>query len=283
MSSKDQSELENRFSEANVEMHLRNMYQKIAWTMQPTNEYLFDQTKGQVKYRVEDTGCEVVAKPKIIGTFNLDDETFLWADKNPSINNLLNDKVDSFRQTLPKEYQKDKFKSDTDLNANLISLFSYHLDANGFDNQIQDRTLIYYSLLEIRVFKDGKEILMLEPKSHVQVVEDQKRIDLIKTFHKEQIEVNRLHSEKKIELEEAFKRIKEVHLKYWLNEDPYFFPGLSWPCNFDENSIIDWKVFNANDNRGFVMYITNLGWAIRSYAFEIDVNAEGRKVIINEY
>jgi len=165
----------------------------------------------------------------------------------------------------------------------LLSLFSCYLDANGFDYQRQDDTIIYYSLLEIRVFKDGEEILVIEPKNHVQVIEDQKKIDLIKAFHKEQVAVNKLHSEEAIALEEAFKRIKEVHLKYWLNEDPYFFPSLSWPCDFDEESIIDWKVFNTKDNRSFVMCRTDLGWRIGSYAYEIDTKAEGMKEIINEY
>ena len=144
--SKGQSNLETRFSEANSDMNLRNMYQRIIWNMQPTNEYLFDQTKGEVKYTVEENGYEVIAKPKILGTFNLDDKTFLWSDKNPSINEKLNDKINSFRETLPKKYQKNKFKSDTDFNKNLLSLFSHYLNANGFDNQRQENTIIYYSL-----------------------------------------------------------------------------------------------------------------------------------------
>lgn len=281
--SNSQSKLKDRFKEANSEMNLRNMYQRIIWDMSVSNEYLFDQKKGEVKYTIEENGYEVITKPKILGTFNFNDDTFLWADKNPSINAELNNNVESFRKTLPKKYQKKKFKSNTDLNENLLSLFSYQLGANGYDQQRQDDTMIYYSLLEIRVFKDGKEIKVMEPKNHLTVLENQVYVSLIKEFHKEKLEVNKLSNEDKIETDEAFKRIKEVHLKYWLNEDSYFYPGLSWPCDFDEKVILDWKEFKTDDERVFVMFTTDLGWTIESYAYEIDSKTKGKKVIINKF
>ena len=281
--SKGQSDLEAKFSEANSDMSLRNMYQRIVWNMQPTNQYLFDQTKGEVKYTVEEKGFEVIATPKILGTFNLDDKTFLWADKNPSIRKNLTDKVDSFRGTLPKKYQKDKFKSSTEFNTNLLSLFSYQLNSNGFDSKRQDNAIIYYSLLNIKIFKDGIEISVIEPKNHTIPIQDTQNIELIKKFHKEKLEINKEHNEGKISSDQAFDKIKSVHLKYWLNEDSYFFPALSWPCDFDENSILEWKEFKINGNRLFVMYTTDLGWTTESYTYEIDSNANGDKMIINEY
>ncbi|GAB5527088.1 MAG: hypothetical protein Roseis2KO_49600 [Roseivirga sp.] len=280
--SKGQSDLENRFSAARAEMSLRNMYQTIAWQMQPINEYLFDQSKGEVKYLVEDKGYEVIAEPKILGTFNLDDKTFLWSDENPSIDVGLSDQVSSFRETLPKKYQKAKFKSDIAFNGNLLALFSHTLNANAFDIQRHDNTIIYYSLLEIRVFNGGKEVRTLEPKNHVEVLGDEKSLDLIREFHKEKLEVNALHNAGRIDTDKAFEKIERVHLKYWLNEDSYFFPSLCWPCDFDEKSVVDWKVFKTSDERVFVMY-TTLAGGTSSYAYEIDTKAKGRKVIINEY
>lgn len=281
--SKGQTDLETRFSEANSDMSLRNMYQRIVWNMQPTNAYLFDQTKGEVKYTVEENGYEVIVKPKILGTFNLDDKTFLWSDKNASINDKLNDKVDSFRETLPRKYQKNKFKSDTDFIKNLLALFSLHIDANGFDNQRQDNAIIYYSLLEVRIFKEGKEIKVIEPKNHVQVLKNHTYVNIIKEFHKEKLEVNKLSNEDKIKTDEAFKRIKDVHLKYWLNEDSYFYPALTWPCDFDEKVILDWKEFKAVDERIFVMFTADLGWTTESFAYEIEPKSEGIKIIINKF
>jgi hypothetical protein len=42
--------------------------------MYPVNKYVFDQTKGEIKYIIRDNGNEVIAKPKILGTFNLDNK-----------------------------------------------------------------------------------------------------------------------------------------------------------------------------------------------------------------
>ena len=281
--SKGQSSLEAKFLEANSDMNLRNMYQRIVWNMQPKNQYLFDQTEGKVKYYVEENNFEVIATPKILGTFNLNDSTFLWADKNSSINNTLNDKVDAFRKNLPKKYQKDKFKSSTEFNTNLLSLFSYQLNSNGFDSKREDNVIIYYSLLDIKIIKEGNEILVIEPKNHTIVSKIPENIELIKKFHKEKLEINKDYNEQKISSDEAFNKIEKIHLKYWLNEDPYFFPALSWPCDFDEKSILEWKEFKIEGNRLFVMYTTNLEWSTESYCYEIDLNANGDKRIINEY
>ena len=281
--SKGQSDLETKFSEASSEMNLRNMYQRIVWDMQPTNPSTFDQTKGEVKYNVEEKGYEVIAIPEILGTFNFDDNTFLWSDKNSSIHKNLCQNIDSFRKTLPSKYQKDKFESSIEFNTNLVSLFSVQLNANGFDSKRQDNVLIYYALLDIKVFKDGKEILVIAPKSHTIPTKVSKNAKLIKKFHKEQLEINRQFNDGEISSDQAFKQIEKVHLKYWLNEDPYFFPSLSWPCDFDEKSILEWKEFNIGDDRLFVMYTTDLGWDIQSYAYEIAIKAKGDKKIINEY
>ena len=225
--SRGQSDLKTKFSEANSEMNLRNMYQRIIWDMQPTNRYSFDQTKEEVTYFVEEKGLEVIAIPKILGTFNLNDDTFLWADKNASIDKLLSDKIDTFRNSLPKKYHKNKFTSSIELNKNLLALFSYQLDANGYDYQRQDDVIIYYSLLDIKIFKEGNQIQFLEPKKHTIELETSKNTALIKKFHKEKLKINKEFNDKKIELQNAFREIEKTHLKYWLNEDPYFF----LPCS----------------------------------------------------
>lgn len=281
--SKGQSDLKPQFSEANSNMSLRNMYQRIIWDMQPTNQYSFDQTKGIIKYFVQEKDLEVIAIPKILGTFNLNDDTFLWADKNSSINTALSDKVDSFRNSLPKKYQKSKFNSSIELNTNLLSLFSYKLDSNGYDSKRQDDIIIYYSLLDIKIFKEGTLVLSLEPKNHAVELEISENTSLIKKFHKEKLEINKEFNEQKINYRTAFEKIEKIHLKYWLNEDPYFFPSLEWPCDFDEKSIIEWKEFKIDSNRLFVMYSTNEGWSIESHAYEIDMNAKGDKRIKSEY
>jgi hypothetical protein len=95
-----------------------------------------------------------------------------------------------------------------------LSLFSYHLDANGFDRVRQNNTIIYFSLLEIQVIKNDKEIPVIELKNHVQVLQNQSLVNSTKEFHEEKLEVNKIHNEGKMESYEAFKEIENIHLKY---------------------------------------------------------------------
>lgn len=281
--SKGQGDFNGKIAQANSEMNLRNMYQRILWQMQATNTYIFDQPKQKVTYTVEEKGYEVYSKPKILGTFNILDKTFLWADKNSSINKALSIDVDAFRKILPLEYQEDKFKSSVEFSRDLLALFSQYYNANGYDYQNQNNTIIFYSLMDIEVIKDGKTLLNLKPKSHIQTFENDVLITLIKNYHSEKLEINKLFNDGEIDDETAFEDIRKVHLKYWLNEDPYFFPSLCWPCDFDEESIVEWDVFKTDDDRTFVMYTTDLGWSTESFAYEINGNATSKKIIIASF
>ena len=278
-----QSSLESRTAKSTPEMNVRNVYQRIVWGMSSRNAYMFDQEKGVVGYTVEDREYEVVAKPVLLGTFNLEDETFLWADKNPSINSKLSKNVASFRASLPRDYRKDKFQSDVNFNEQLLALFSYELDANGFDSKRQDSALIYYALMEVVVYEEDEELLRLAPGSHVTFIQNSTYIDLIKAFHANKVEVNELYDAGEIDRKEAFDRITRVHLAYWLNEDTYHYPALTWPCDFAEASVLDWKTFRIGADRIFVMYTADIGWTMRSSAYELDVMATGNKLIVAEY
>lgn len=277
-----QSDLESRIAEAKEAMDLRNMYHTIRWNMSPLNEYFFDQEKGEVTYYVDDKGYEVIAKTKILGTWNLDDNTFLWADKNSSIFENQSDQVDAFRKTLPAQYQKDKFEPSDGILEDLLALFSYDLQANGYERKRQENVIVFYALLNIKIVKEGGEMEMIEPNSYHILLKKPQYIDLLKAFHKEKMEVNRQYKDKEISDTKAFRKIKKVHLKYWRNEDEYYFPTLCWPCHISAASVTDWKEFSIDD-RHFVMYTADVAGMSLTYAYEIDVKAKGTKVIIDEF
>lgn len=280
---KGQAELETATAGATAEMGLRNMYHTISWGMSPLNPYLFDQDMGTVTYTVEEKGLEVIAQPKVLGTFNLKDKTFLWADQNASIDKRLSDRVAAFRQSVPMEYRKSKFRATTESGLSLLALFGVQVDANATDFKRQDETIIYFALMKIEVLRDGKAQQTILPKNHVSLQQDDALLALVKEFLEEKCAVNRMHQEKKLELEQAFERMEEVHLRYWANEDPYFFPALSWPCADDPLSILNWQVFTVDGGRKFVMFVNNLGYSKEFRAYEIDTKSTGRKIIINEY
>tara|TARA_R110000744_G_scaffold121663_5_gene226415 strand:- start:478 stop:1257 length:780 start_codon:yes stop_codon:yes gene_type:complete len=259
------------------------MYQKILWQMQPTNQYSFDQGTGEVRYTVKEKGYVVYVKPKVLGTFNLKDKTFLWADRNKSLNTALSSNVDAFRKTIPIKYRKNELKFSVEFCKDLLALFAQYLNANGFDYQRQNNTIIFYALMNIKILKDGKVLIDLEPKNHFQIVKNDTLIALIKKFHAEQLAITSLFNDEKIDDDTAFEQIQHVHLKYWHNEDPYFFPSLCWPCDFDEGSIVAWNVFKTEDDRTFVTYTTDQGWTTENYAYEIENISNSEKLIINKF
>lgn len=277
-----QAQLEASFDSASAEMRVRNLYHSIVWHMSPLNEYLFDQVDGYVQYLISDTDTYVKAVPKILGTFNLDDNTFLWADKNPSIRPTLSDQVALFRARLPQQYLQDKFESSTDFNKNLLALFSHTINANGFDIQRQNNTIIYYALMQMDIYETGKKTKSIEPAGHVTFIENDTVIKTIKAYHQEKVEINRQHHLEEISTDEAFKRMKDVNAKYWLLGEGS--SSLSWPCDLDEKFTTHWQVFKiAEGNRYFVTYSADLRFSIEQYAYEIDINAGGKKIIVGEY
>lgn len=280
---KGQAELETATAGATAEMGLRNMYHTISWGMSPLNPYLFDQDMGTVTYTVEEKGLEVIAQPKVLGTFNLKDKTFLWADQNVSIDKRLSDRVAAFRQSLPEAYQKAKFRATTESGLSLLALFGVQVDANATDFKRQDETVIYFALMQIEVRGEGKILRTLPPKNHVSLVQDDATLNLVKEFLGKKCAISKLHFEDNLDLEKADEQMVELHLQFWANEDPYFFPALSWPCADDPLSILNWQVFTVDGGRKFVMFVNNLGYSKEFRAYEIDTKSTGRKMIINEY
>jgi hypothetical protein len=268
---------------AEVEMGLRNMYHTIEWGMSPMTPYLFDQDNGTVTYTVEEKGLEVIAVPSVLGTFNLKDKTFLWADQNPSIEKNLSDRVAAFRQSLPEEFQKAKFRASTESGLALLALFGVHVDANATDFKREDDTIIYLALMEIEVLQEGKKSEPILPGNHVTLQQDDATLDLVIEFLGKKCAINKQYYEEGLDLEKADERMVELHLQYWANEDPYFFPALSSPCADDPNAVLDWKVFTIDRGRKFVMFVNNLGYSKEFRAYEIDPRAKGKKIIVNEF
>jgi hypothetical protein len=282
---KGQDNLEKRFAEAISSMRYNNIYNKIIWDHQPTNKYMVDQTKGTIHYTTDNPSISAVAQIEVLGTFNLDDKTFLWSDRNASIDKTLSDKVGQLRSGLPQRYQGNKFTSNIEFNQKLLALFSHQLNANGFDIVRQKNTIVYFALMKIDVLEKDKIKSTINLEPHINIVRNDDLIKTIKQFHQEKVEVNDKHfNKKKLTSDEAFDAIYKVHLKYWLNEDEYFFPALCSPCDFDEKSTSDWQVLQLKgSNRTFVLYSSNSRLSIEHYAYEIDPNAKGDKVIIGNF
>jgi hypothetical protein len=280
-----QDNIETRFKNAISSIRYHNIYNRIIWDFNPLNEYLVDQDNGTIRYQTDNPEVYAIAEIEILGTFNLDNKTFLWSDKNQSIQNQLCEKVKEFRNGLPTSYQTNKFKSDTEFNEKLLALFNYTFQSNGYDIVRQGNTIIYIALMKINVYKNDKISFSIGKEPHFEIIDSDILIKTVKQFHKEKLLVNdKFYNKKELTDSEAFQKITEVHLKYWKNEDEYYYPSLCWPCDYAETSAIDWKVIRLiNTNRIFVIYTRDLKTRFEHYAYEIDKEILGIKILIGRF
>jgi hypothetical protein len=281
--SRGQSAFESAVAAAELEMGLRNMYHTVVWDMSPLMPYQFDQEKARVTYSLGEKGVEVTAVPKVLGTFDLKDKTFLWADQNPSIDRKLSDRAAVFRQSMPAAYQKAKFRASPETGLALLPLFGVHLDANATDIKRQDDTVIYFALMEVEIAEAGQKPRTILPKNHVFLQQDEAILDLVREFLGKKCAISKLYYGEKLDVEKADKQMVDVHLQYWSNEDPFFFPALSSPCADDPEKILAWQVFAMDGGRKFVMFVNDLGYSKEFRAYEIDPKATGKKLIVQEY
>jgi hypothetical protein len=282
--SKAQDNFSAQLDQAVSTMRYNNLYHFVTWGFSPTNYYKFNQNKGIVTYTTDHENLTIETVPEVLGTYNLNDNTFLWGDKNKSVDAKLTAKLAAFRQQLPATYAKDKFKTDVNLCEKLLALYSLQLNANGYDYKRQDKTIIFYALMKIEVYEKEKLIKTLAPQVHTDIIQNEPLIEKIKQYHKEKMAINRqFYESKKISQDEAFNAMEVIEKKYWLKDDY----GVSTcdRCAYNEKYTSDWAVIKLKEtNQVFVVFSTNyMQFSVSHLGYEVDAGAEGMQVILGSY
>ena len=90
LAAKTQENFTTQLDQAVSTMRYNNLYHYVTWGFSATNGYEFDQDKGIVTYAPDNENLTIDAVPKVLGTYDLNDNTFLWAIKtNRLMKNLL--------------------------------------------------------------------------------------------------------------------------------------------------------------------------------------------------
>ncbi|MCU0404695.1 MAG: hypothetical protein MUE99_09125 [Chitinophagaceae bacterium] len=265
-------------------MRYNNLYHYVTWGFSATNGYEFDQDKGIVTYAPDNENLTIDAVPEVMGTYNLDDKTFLWGDKNKYVDEKLTSKLAAFRNQLPGAYTSDKFKTDVNFVEKLLALFSLQLNANGYDYRRQDNTIIFYALLKIEVYDKEELIKTLMPKPHAETISNDALIETIKRYHKEKMDINQqVYTSKKISQDDAFNAMEAIQQKYWITMN--YDVSLCDRCAYDEQYTSNWAVIKFKDtNRVFVIYSSNyMQFSVNHLAYEVAAAGEGEKVILGSY
>ncbi len=284
LAAKAQEHFTEQLDQAVSTMRYNNLYHFVTWGFAPTNYYEFDQDKGIVTYTTDHENLTIEAVPEVLGTFNLKDNTFLWGDKNKSVDAKLTTELAVFRQQLSAAYAKDKFKTEVNFCIKLLALYSLQLNANGYDYRRQDNTIIFYALMKVDVFEKGALIKTIIPTKHTEAITNNALIEKIKQYHREKMDINKqAYASKKLSQDDAFKAMEAILQKYWKTDN--YDVSLCDRCEYNEQYVSDWAVIKFNDtNRVFVVYSTNyMQFSLYHLAYEVDAGADREKVILGSY
>ncbi len=201
-------------------MRANNLYHQLVWDFVPLNAYLFDQNTGTITYNTE-SGKRVVAKVEIMGSYFLGDKTFLWADKNISVDKRWCTKVDEFRALLPKACQEVRFTTNVEFLKILSAAFGGHLHGNAVDYVRQEDTIIFFALLQVEVFdvnNSNSSITLAVPSYRVVVAFEQEK--LLKEYLQKYIEINQ-HYIKSKNNNTAFDALDQLKAAYFEGFDDF--------------------------------------------------------------
>jgi hypothetical protein len=284
LAAKTQDNFSAQLDQAVSTMRYNNLYHYVTWGFSATNGYEFNQDKGIVTYAPDNENLTIDAVPEVLGTYNLDDKTFLWGDKNRYVDEKLTTKLAAFRQQLPADYTKDKFKTEVNFIEKLLALYSLQQNANACDYRRQDNTIIFYALMKMDVYEKEKLSKTLAPQAHTEIIKNEILIEKIKRFHREKMEINqKVYASKKISQDDAFNAMEAIQQKYWITNN--YDVSLCDRCAYAEQYTSDWAVIRFKEaNRFFVVYSTHyMQFSLSHLAYEVDAKAEGERMILGSY
>jgi hypothetical protein len=235
---------------------------------------------------------------KILGTYNLNDSTFLWSTYNTSVDKNLTNPTSNLisiaaanHWPLAKSY---KIKNWHDSVYQLTTLAFYLDNANGINHiWINDRqTCVYFSFYEVEVYdKRTKSLIKKVPvKKQYNVVDAPVLIAVCRNYvtdfaanEKKYSRLYKEHNEDWKYHDTMFLNRVKISDEYWdTTSVNYVFYRKNRLQAQDLQSIINWRVIEVAGNH-YVLYDERESWgSLKTWAFKMcQVNKENK--ICNEY
>lgn len=264
------------------EMRANNLYHQLVWDFVPTNVYLFNQENGTITYTTEN-GNTVETEVEIMGSYFLGDKTFLWADKNKSVDAKWCTQVNGFRALLPEPCQKPKFKTTVDYLKMLSASFGGHIKANAADYVRQDQTILFFALKKIKIFENGKHIKTIPPGWHGLRETIPEKEQILQEFLSGYVQINLQYNKDKDDSKgfEALDSLKALFV-----EDPDDFLTLQAPFKHSVpfGQAIQSIRFPDLPRRVFILFSTQeKPWPDKHRAYEINPQGSGKKIFLQSF
>lgn len=266
-----------------LQMRSNNLYQHLLWDFMPINPYSFNQSNGNITY-TNDAGKTIVANVEIMGSFFLGDNTFLWADKNKSVDARWCTRVAGFRQLLPEPCRVPKFNTTVDYLIMLSAAFGGHLNANAVDYVRQGETILFFALKQVEIIgvDDANKSIVLPVPCHKVVVASE-QIGLLKDYLQKYIQINQDYIKSK-DNKAAFDALDQLKAAYFEDFDDFL--PLQDPINpiAASGRAFTPVIFDALPGRLFIIYSSGeAAWPDKHRAYEVRLPGGTGKPFLRSY
>jgi hypothetical protein len=263
-------------------MRTNNLYHQLVWDFAPTNSYTFNQDNGTITY-TNDAEKTIVAEVEIMGSFFLGDKTFLWADKNKSVDTRWCTQVNGFRELLPEPCRVPKFNTTVDYLRMLSAAFGGHLKANAVDYVRQDETIIFFALKKVEIFEQDKLVKTIAPG--MQGIQEYvpEKTALLEEFMDGYVQINQQYNKHNNESKgfDALDSLKALYI-----DDPNEGLSLQKPFKHTNPYGQEFKGVGFEDlpGRVFILFSTReQPWPNTHKAYEINPEGKGKKIFLRSF
>jgi len=277
-----QPALSPKLMERALAMRANNLYHQLVWDFVPTNAYTFDQDKGNITYTT-DRGNRVVAEVEIMGSFYLGDKTFLWADKNKSVDARWCTRVDGFRELLPEPCRVPKFNTTVDYLRMLSAAFGGHLQANAVDYLRQDETIIFFALKKVEIFEGNQLKQRIDPKQHAVATSAPSEVSKVVQYIDAYVQIN-IDYNKNNDADASFAALDSLKLSFFKHVDDFLPLIKPFKATHPYARDIECVRFPQFTDRLFVDFSTGQEpWPKEHRAYEVNTSEKDTKVLLNGF
>jgi hypothetical protein len=218
-----------------------------------------------------------------MGSYNLGDKTFLWADQNKSVDARWCTRVQGFRELLPESCQVPKFKTTVDYLKMLSAGFGGHQRANAVDYVRQEETILFFALKKVEIFEQDKRVKTIPPGSHgIQVIVPEK-IAVLEEFMEGYVQINQQYNKDEND-QKGFNALDSLIALYI--DDPNDQLSLQKPFKHTHPYGQEFMGVRFEDlpGRVFILFSTReQPWPNTHKAYEIDPAGSGKRIFLKSF
>jgi hypothetical protein len=270
------------------ELRLKTATHDRIWHLSQAN-WAVDQDAGKIVFTMPD-GTTATAPVQIVGTYNKDDGSWLWAWDHPSVQLPLREHasaVRAFGQTHGiADLTMRKLDCTTDRAWEFTALACHFNEAQGAYCGPAGSALVFMTFgaisLEKKSAQSTRGAKEFRPIAGLTKIDAPDALQFLHEYFALQYEIERAFHEAPKEkitgaiAKPAIAKKKDVYHRYWrCDEDDCLPRSIGWPSDYDLSRTSNWRIFQlGNDSYRIAYAVDRL-----EYAYDVKRFEDGLKII----